>query len=334
MKAHYILLLSSVLLLNLSAHAQLFSSGNNIIAGNNIGIGTATPTANLHSKANGGTNLTILENTSATGITRLNFQSNGASNFATIQKRGSNVGGTAGVATIPLANLFSFGSNGGAMLVNTQGNIGIAPTISGVIQYKFLTDTLSGNVGLGGNAIPTARIHVNNTQATSAAIKISNNTSGHLLADGLELSTNGNAASITNKENDLLSFGTNNTERMRISANGNVVIGNTTTPSGYKLFVEQGILTEKIKVAVKSGSQWADYVFEPNYSLLPLTETETYIKKYKHLPGIPSANEVVEYGIDVASMDAKLLQKIEELTLHLIAMKKEIEILKKNQSTK
>jgi len=54
---------------------------------------------------------------------------------------------------------------------------------------------------------------------------------------------------------------------------------------------------------------------------------EAYIKSHKHLPGVPSADEVVEQGIDMAKMDATLLQKIEELTLHMIEMNKRINYL-------
>jgi hypothetical protein len=115
--------------------------------------------------------------------------------------------------------------------------------------------------------------------------------------------------------------------RMTISPTGQVVIGSTATPTGYNLFVEKGILTEKVKVAVKTTSDWSDFVFEKNYKLTPLQELEVFINKNKHLPGIPSAQEVVDNGINVAEMDAKLLQKIEELTLYMIEMKKENEKL-------
>jgi hypothetical protein len=108
-----------------------------------------------------------------------------------------------------------------------------------------------------------------------------------------------------------------------------VKIGDVSTPSGYKLYVSDGILTEKVKVAIKSTSNWSDFVFDKDYELLSLGEVETYIQKHKHLPGIPSAEEVVQEGIDVATMDAKLLQKIEELTLYMIEMKKENAQMKK-----
>jgi hypothetical protein len=104
---------------------------------------------------------------------------------------------------------------------------------------------------------------------------------------------------------------------------GKVLIGNVTTPGNYQLYVEQGILAERVKVALKSTSHWADYVFSPNYKLMPLTQVEEYITKNNHLPNVPSAEEVHKEGIDMATMDAKLLEKIEELTLYMIELKKE-----------
>lgn len=103
----------------------------------------------------------------------------------------------------------------------------------------------------------------------------------------------------------------------------------TNMPTGYKLYVKDGILTEKVKVAVYNSASWADYVFNKDYKLLSLPEVEAYIKKNKHLPGVPSAEEVVKDGIDMATMDAKLLEKIEELTLYMIQLKKENDALKK-----
>ena len=73
---------------------------------------------------------------------------------------------------------------------------------------------------------------------------------------------------------------------------------------------------------------WPDYVFEPAYKMPSLQELEAYIKKNKHLPDVPTAKEVAKDGLDVGDMNRILLQKIEELTLHLIEQGKEIERLK------
>jgi hypothetical protein len=112
-----------------------------------------------------------------------------------------------------------------------------------------------------------------------------------------------------------------------------VIIGQgiSKTPADYNLFVSKGILTEKVKVAVKNASEWSDYVFMPDYKLAPLAEVASFIKQKGHLPGVPSASEVVERGVDVAKMDAKLLEKIEELTLYSIQLEKELKSMKQQQ---
>jgi hypothetical protein len=72
---------------------------------------------------------------------------------------------------------------------------------------------------------------------------------------------------------------------------------------------------------------WPDYVFEKNYKLKTIPELEVFLKENKHLPNVPSAAEVTKEGIDVATMNAKLLEKIEELSLYIIEQNKRIEAL-------
>ena len=72
----------------------------------------------------------------------------------------------------------------------------------------------------------------------------------------------------------------------------------------------------------------ADYVFDENYNLKSLSEVESYVNENKHLPGIPSAAEMAENGMNVSTMSNLLLEKVEELTLHMIRLEKENEALK------
>jgi hypothetical protein len=89
-----------------------------------------------------------------------------------------------------------------------------------------------------------------------------------------------------------------------------------------RMYVQGGIRTERIRVDVANLNGWADYVFEEGYQLMPTEELEAFIKEHKHLPGVPSAQEVVENGIDLADMNRILLEKIEELTLRVIELEK------------
>ncbi len=105
---------------------------------------------------------------------------------------------------------------------------------------------------------------------------------------------------------------------------GNVGIGTTTLPSGYKLAVNGNIIAEKVVVKVYN-EWWPDFVFSKDYNLMTLNNVEEYINENFHLPGVPSANEVSESGIDLGEMNKILLQKIEELTLYIIDQEKRME---------
>ncbi len=115
------------------------------------------------------------------------------------------------------------------------------------------------------------------------------------------------------------------TERMRINNSGNVGIGTTNT-NGYKLAVNGTIGAREIVV---NTDVWADFVFAKDYKLMPLSEVESFITENNHLPDVPSEQEVKENGINVAEMNAKLLQKVEELTLYVIEQNKRIEELER-----
>ncbi len=110
---------------------------------------------------------------------------------------------------------------------------------------------------------------------------------------------------------------------ININASSAVGMGTWDT-RGYRLAVVGGVLADRIKVAVPGSAQWADYVFAKDYKLMPLAQVEQYIKKNNHLPNIPSAAEMVKEGNDLGKTTAKLLEKIEELTLYMIEMQQTI----------
>ncbi|MCH8837098.1 MAG: hypothetical protein IIA60_04760 [Candidatus Marinimicrobia bacterium] len=97
----------------------------------------------------------------------------------------------------------------------------------------------------------------------------------------------------------------------------------TTNPGSYKLAVNGDIRAKEIVVEIG----WSDFVFGDDYRLKPLAEVERYIQAEGHLPDIPPAAEVEENGVSLGDMQARLLQKVEELTLYMIDLKKENEAL-------
>ncbi|SDF70907.1 hypothetical protein [Chitinophaga filiformis] len=100
-------------------------------------------------------------------------------------------------------------------------------------------------------------------------------------------------------------------------ATGNVGIG-TADPKA-RLAVNGEMLAKKVRV---TPNNWSDFVFEPSYQLPSLQQVEHYIAMHKHLPDIPSAKEISENDLELGENQAKLLQKIEEMTLYLIAQEK------------
>lgn len=103
-------------------------------------------------------------------------------------------------------------------------------------------------------------------------------------------------------------------------------IQGATTP--YKLMEldNNGLLyAREIKVNLDS---WPDYVFDPNYQLMPLSELQTFIQKNNHLPNVPSACEMEAVGINVAKSNVMLMEKVEELTLYVIQMKEQLDAQK------
>ncbi|AFD06663.1 hypothetical protein [Solitalea canadensis] len=194
----------------------------------------------------------------------------------------------------------------------------------------------SGNVGIG-TTNPQAGLHVITTATLadgSIATAILGNAFNHYTYFGSAIGGRIRGSNEGYLVLESYPTGTNNTLYLNTTSNGNISIGNgggkvivgslgvNFSDNSYKLFVQTGIRTEKIKVDLTS--QWSDFVFHKEYSLKPLDEVEQFIQSNKHLPDIPSAEQVKANGIDLGEMDAKLLQKIEELTLYIIEQNKTI----------
>lgn len=234
-------------------------------------------------------------------------------------------------------------SDGLSSYVKTAGNIYFENS-NGVLS----TILNNGNMGIGTQA-PTEKLDVNGTIKAKSTLKVeADGGTGHL-ASRIILNSHDNYRGA-----GIFSIGTTNTwftgnpytdhansfmigvaqsttspftgiaqkqyAKFYINQNGNVGIG-TTTPDA-KLAVNGKIHTKEVKVDLIG---WSDFVFYENYDLPTLKEVEDHIKAKGHLKDIPSEKEVVENGIQLGEMNAKLLQKIEELTLYTIQQEKKIQ---------
>lgn len=133
-------------------------------------------------------------------------------------------------------------------------------------------------------------------------------------------------------DNDLAIF--NIKEKFPIRLNGKLKIKSAYVEGKIGIGVENPISALEVNGTIRSkevkieATEWSDFVFNKDYELLSLQAVEEYINDKGHLPNIPSEKEIIENGVNVVEMQAKLLQKIEELTLYVIDLKKENESVK------
>lgn len=199
--------------------------------------------------------------------------------------------------------------------------------------------TFDGKAGIG-TPTPVSSFHVLGTLSTfssntaptfAAAIRGNSNNSTPSTPDFTWY--NNDQTGIYHPAADVIGFTNAAIETMRIDGLGRVVVGGdgvTNLPSGYKLYVTSGIYTEQVRIATYAN--WADYVFDEKYKLMSLDSLNQYVQENKHLPNIPSATEVKNNGIDLADMDSRLLEKIEELTLYIIQLENRIQAIESRDS--
>jgi hypothetical protein len=139
----------------------------------------------------------------------------------------------------------------------------------------------------------------------------------------------------TLKSNVIIAFQMNALEMNALEMNAMRVsvgyISPTDTVVNFTVDSMGNVYARRVKV---TQSDFPDYVFEEGYQLMSLSETEAYIRENGHLPGVPSAKEVEEEGLDIGEMNAILLKKIEEMTLLMIEQQKQIEQLKQEMETR
>jgi len=108
------------------------------------------------------------------------------------------------------------------------------------------------------------------------------------------------------------------------SSNNDTLVGGMRMDKWGNVDFHGNVRALKFKVEAK---WWSDFVFNNEYKLMSLQDLESFIKQNKHLPNVPSETEVLEKGLDVAEMQAIQQQKIEELTLYIIQLHKQLEKL-------
>ncbi|MES2648259.1 MAG: hypothetical protein V4717_15390 [Bacteroidota bacterium] len=195
--------------------------------------------------------------------------------------------------------------------------------------------TGTGQFGIG-TLVPEAKLHiiggVDASLVTNGFVELGTSTAANLVLDNNEIQarTNGAASDL------FLNYGGGGvrigngpfTSAHQLGVEGNAVItgnlrvGATSLPSGFSLGVDGKIICTEVMVRLVSN--WPDYVFSDRYKLRSISNLEQYIQENKHLPGIPSATDLQTNGLTLGEMQKLQMEKIEELTLYLIQLKKDI----------
>ena len=310
-----LLVLASFLMLALSAEAQWGSNPPHIYNTNsgNVGIGITTPSTLLH----------VAKNMTEPTITVHNLGGSGGATYSMIDNAsGANWkfkavmdGGFKIRDHASGYNVFTIApqSMHDAIFIGSNGVIGFG-TNTPYIKYGNKID-VKGDVSLED---ANAWVEVNNSLANSNA--------------GINFSEEGvyKGWLFYYGSGDYLRFSCDAggwANHLVIHPTGELGIGTATTKAGYKLSVDGKVACEE--VLVENSTNWPDHVFSDGYELMSLNQLEESIEKNNHLPGVPSATEVVENGFSLGEMQKIVLEKVEELTLYTIKQGKQIEELKR-----
>ncbi|WP_422858987.1 hypothetical protein ACOKFD_16885 [Flagellimonas sp. S174] len=269
---------------------------------------------------------------------------------AKLQVQGS---GTIGGFWNPGNSFFTVSDGSNSMIMDSNEIYGsnvlyIGAKGSDIVKFRSVSDSGSavdrmvirsnGSIGVG-TTYPVARLHVSSATSGDAVFRLEADTDNNNESDNPIIQFRQDGDIIGANVGFSESFGDNrfgigtwhstgggsSWETFVIDiVTGNIGIGTNNISTNWKLAVKGKIRAEEIKV--ETG--WADYVFKEDYELPSLEEVENHIKEKGHLINIPSAAEVKENGIQLGEMNKLLLEKIEELTLYVIALKKENEQIK------
>lgn len=304
---------------------QFRSSNNNITVGSDNVMKFNAPNMQFYPTGqmavNGAFKVTgnvILSGLAGTSTKILTVGTNGQLSSTDYSAIGDNLGNHTASQNINLngKKIVNGTSGAGGIFVSTGGKVRIGTgTTSPAYDLEVNGTTVSANLRISGLASTTQKILTVGTGGQVSSTDVStfaDNMGNHTASQNINL--NGNK----------LVGSTASTNGLFVGTNGNVRIGAGSGNPGNALEVNGVVRSKEVLVEI---SGWSDFVFEKNYKLMSLADVEQFVNQYGHLPDVPSAHEVEKNGIELGEMNALLLQKIEEMTLHLIEMEKRIEEL-------
>jgi hypothetical protein len=315
-----------------------------ILANGNTGISAATPLATLQvgrGSTLGGTaqfdgttysshfNYNATEETYIRGgkaTSQVIINDQGTGNIRLAEN-----GGNVGIGSINPAGKLEIRQVGTANALNV---IQAGSGFSLYAQNTSATSTMFAyNAGTGPALITLGKVGINNTDPAfqldvEGRMRLRKDPDGNtagLWLDGPATEKRGFIGVLN--ENTIGFYGAGSGWSFLMDVNdGALMVGTSQKASGYKVNVAGKIIAEELRVSLVSS--WPDYVFDKNYQLPTLENLEQFIQKNQHLPNFPAAKEVEKSGIAVGEMQTKMMEKIEELTLYVIQLKKDNTALK------
>jgi trimeric autotransporter adhesin len=302
--------------------SQWATSGTDInYPAGNVGIGTNAPAYKL--------DVVGIINADSILIKGVPLSVGGASQWATNGTAVSYTGGKVGIGTASPSESLEVNGN-----IKLTGGVTVGQSLTVDGPGIFASD-----VTIGGSSAISGDLQVSGA-FTATNLTISNiNATGDARAQNLIVAGTGNINGDLSVAGSVRAGVIEATEFRKPDGSSffnfdNTVISQTLSvgttravPSNYKVAIEGNIIATGIDI--KAPQKWPDYVFADGHKLLTLEEVDAYIKKYGHLPGVLSAKEMeAKQNYSVSEMDAKLLEKMEEMMLYILELKKEIENLK------
>jgi hypothetical protein len=304
-------LLLSLVALPIETLAQWITNGSNIYNSNsgNVGIGTTGPGQKLEVNGN-----ILLRN--STGLKSIYTWDAGDVNWRIGMN--SAPGFNRALATSHVQYVTYGNSAGQGFAVGVNGANSSFEILSTNHQAYF-----RGNVGIGSTVADGLQV---NAALTSESSQASSNVRIGVFGGGprIILDRSGSTPFQMDNAGGRFRIFIPGMELFNITTAGNVGIG---TPNPNQKLTVNGVVYAR-EVRVDLNVPGPDYVFESDYDLMPLDSIKSYIDKHKHLPEVPSAAEMEKNGINLSEMNMLLLKKIEELTLHILQIRKENNLLK------
>ncbi|MDD2982008.1 MAG: hypothetical protein PHQ74_01345 [Crocinitomicaceae bacterium] len=284
----------STLLLTVSSFIFSQNNSNPWPTSGNVGIGTNAPKSNLHIHGTSDYSITYPEQSAVYDILG-NLITPSYPGYTTYYGKTSRfqlTNSTIGLTTTDGANLRLSDAN--LVLENLESN--------GTLQFEV--------PGLAMNfSASTKRIFSGATQSSAATFAKFNLSGGD---NGLYIHT------VSSGKYGISIRSTNTTD------NAIQVMGTTGTTRNFSVKANGEVFARKYTTTLNNIP---DYVFDPSYQLMPLSELRTYLTLNRHLPNVPSAKEYTETGVDLGEMNRVLLEKTEELTLYILQLEVRLKAL-------